>query len=146
MATGGTITATYNGKPLAVLQDLIRARSVYLHQTMDKAADATAVTVLKSLRVLTKVAKLAAKKAQLQRENNLYIGFIGVKGKQRTNNQACIRYRGGQRFTPKASERVVHFPDEVMANPKAAHVYSCFLWNGDKRRKYYIAALTKGAA
>ena len=51
-----SISATYNGGPLEVLSRLISKREAVLRETMKDAVTATAITVVKSLRALTKTA------------------------------------------------------------------------------------------
>ena len=48
------LTATYMGKPLDVLNDLIRKRAELLGQSLRDATVATAITALKSIRSQTK--------------------------------------------------------------------------------------------
>lgn len=49
-----TYNATYNGQPLSVLAELIAKRRELMHETAKDAVVATGITVLKSLRALTK--------------------------------------------------------------------------------------------
>ena len=48
------VTMDYNGKPLDVLNDLIRKRSELLGKSLRDSVVATAITALKSIRAQTK--------------------------------------------------------------------------------------------
>lgn len=48
------LTATYMGKPLDVLNDLIRKRAELLGKSLRDSVVATAITALKSIRAQTK--------------------------------------------------------------------------------------------
>lgn len=75
------MTANYEGKPLAVLSDLIRQRQKYLGESAQDAVIATGIDALLSIRALTKVAKKRIPKSDVRfgREDPQYI--TGTRGK-----------------------------------------------------------------
>lgn len=69
-----SLNATFDGKPLAVLSELIAKRGEILGETVSHAVKATAITVLKSLRADTRIApKKASQKSFMVSDT----GFVG---------------------------------------------------------------------
>lgn len=73
---------TYEGKPIEVLEQLIEERKALLGETYKDAVTATAITVLKSLRADTKIAKKKAPKSSyIITDTGWYGGWECVGGK-----------------------------------------------------------------
>ncbi len=82
-------------KPLTVLQDLIKKRQRWLHETYDDAVIATAITALQSIRVATRKrrkkekVKLGSVRAEIRRRTDVHTGY------RTKTHQRC--YRAGER-------------------------------------------------
>ena len=71
---------TFEGKPMEVLYDLIDKRQAILGETYKQAVTATTITVLKSLRADTKVAKKTAPKSSYRITDTGWVGGWERKG------------------------------------------------------------------
>lgn len=110
--------ATYEGKPIEVLNQLIKERSEYLNQSVKKSAIAVAINALKSLRAQTNDAR-KNRKFKIEIEETQYnVGFDG------NTRRLCLR-NGPLKTSPRVfpQERVV-FNCRGLNNPtKQAQVY-----------------------
>lgn len=83
-----SITATYEGQPLDVLNGLIEKRERWLHETYKQSVSATAITALKSVRALTEthygkeVATITEKDVTLTRRGDIHTSFKGKDHKR----------------------------------------------------------------
>lgn len=134
-------TATYENQPLSKLAELVQARMAYLHQTAAKALDATAVTMLRSLRALTKTAK--ADKIKIEPAEQFVVSFDGEAG--RKPPRPCIRWRGGSRFIMAEGERQVFTP-AALADSRSAKVFTFVLGYGHKVARYWVGAVSAAEA
>lgn len=75
-------SCTYEGKPIEVLEQLIEKRKELLGEAYRDAITATAITVLKSLRADTKIAKKKAPKSSYTvTDTGWYGGWERIGGK-----------------------------------------------------------------
>ena len=79
-----TISMTYEGKPMSVLNDLIEKRQKYLGETVRDSVIATAILCVKSLRADTKSGKKQAKNSDVEvTDTGWSAGWIREGGKYR---------------------------------------------------------------
>lgn len=78
---GVTCNATFDGKPLAVLSDLLKERQRILGESAKDAVVATGIDVLVSLRALTKTAKKRIPKADVRFGESEPKYITGTKGR-----------------------------------------------------------------
>ena len=75
-----SMTATFDGKPLSVLSELIAKRGEILGETVSYAVKATAITVLKSLRADTRIAPKKANQKSFMVSDTGFVGGWERKG------------------------------------------------------------------
>lgn len=74
---------TSRGEPYTALDKVIRLRREKLHETAEDAVVATMITVLRSIRAATMVAKPMRFKAQFGTTSNWFAGWATIGGKRR---------------------------------------------------------------
>lgn len=101
MTTEVTIDATYGGKPLEVLADLVAKREKYLkHETTENAMRATAINILSSIKARTKVAdpkKAGEFGVGVMPAPGVVAGFKGISGT--TKAKRVVREIGGHEMS-----------------------------------------------
>jgi hypothetical protein len=84
-----TISMTYEGKPMSVLNDLIEKRQKYLGETVRDSVIATAILCVKSLRADTRNGKKQAKNSDVEVTDT---GWVGGWMREGAKKWRCARY------------------------------------------------------
>ena len=84
-----TVSMNYEGKPMAVLHDLIEKRQKYLGETVRDSVIATAILTVKSLRADTKQGKKQAKNSDVEVTDT---GWVGGWAREGSRVWRCARY------------------------------------------------------
>jgi hypothetical protein len=80
MSADVSVSTTYNGKPLAVLAELIRQRQKYMGEDAKDAAAAMAINVCLSLRADTRVASARGKQLRIRRNASFAPAWASTPG------------------------------------------------------------------
>jgi len=129
------LKVTYEGKPLEVLNELIRKRSEVMRQCTANAVAGTMVNVLKSLRAETKNAVNTKKFDVKVEDTGFYGGFSNAERKR------CVR-AGVSAYSPKVDlGRVVWLTWDRPAQSQC-HIYKV---TNEQNRVYYVGARTATA-
>lgn len=128
-----------DGTPLKDFGKIIQSRMKYLDETARDSIAACAVTFLKSLRTVTRVAKVSSIKVSVKNDASLYPSFSTRGG----HKILCVRHTGSKaRYD--GDERIVS-----AGKPEKMQSWGVFRWtdNGDgKLRNYIIVAPSQSAA
>lgn len=130
--SGFTIKATVgNGHTMEEFMKVLDKRNQYLEETSHASITASALDILRSIRVETMIAKLASTKTDnVKPYPALQLSFRTLG----TKKVPCLR-NGKTRYIKQASERIVFESVE-----KGAKVYVWEYIRGEKKNIYYIVA------
>lgn len=138
-----SLKATYEGKPLSVLSELIQKRQEWLHEGYKDAVAATAINALRSIRAITKThygkqnINIGNSSISISRRNDIHPSFSGADHKR------C--FRAGSKVA-KNAPRVdlgVHCVQLVPPDAKAwqlASVWSVKLSKEQSKKWYHQPA------
>jgi len=145
-----SMTATFDGKPLSVLSDLIVKRGEILGETLSHAVKATAITVLKSLRADT---RMAPKKASPKSFRISDTGFVGGWERKGGKIRRVVR-TSSARNASKVSIRPVNLAGQRYERGESVRVYRIvpthgenMLWDKSRNRGcWYVFAKSEKVA
>ncbi len=145
-----SMTATFEGKPLSVLSELIAKRGEILGETVSHAVKATAITVLKSLRADTRMApKRASRKSFRISDTGLVGGWERSGGKIRR-----VVRTSGARNAARVNIRPVNLAGQRYERGENVKVYRIvpvhgegMLWDKSKNKGcWYVFAKSEKVA
>lgn len=121
-----------DGQTLDEFQKILDLRVKYLHQTSRESIVASAISVLKSIRVVTKRVKPSKIKKEIKLDGTLYPSYTGGKKKQ-----PCVRYVGsGLRYS--GQERLYIYDNSVKFDNAFVYRWTFETFKGP--RQYLIIA------
>lgn len=128
-----------NGATLQQFGKIISERMKWMHETARDSIAACAINMLKSIRTVTKVAKLSSIKVDVKVDAALYPSYTTLSSKK----QPCVRFKGSKKRY-LGNERLV-FAD------KPAEIQTWFVYRftdnlSPKLTSYLIVAPSLGAA
>lgn len=124
-----------NGATLKQFGEILQKRMQYMNETARGSIAACALQVLRSIRTVTKVAKLTGIKPTLNTENGLYPSWTTKAGKR----NVCLRIKGSnQRYT--GNEKLILAQTPTKGMEKLWKVYSFIDEFSKKKKKYMLAA------
>ena len=127
-----------SGDGINALSNIISQRMKYLGETARNSIAATAITVLRSLRTITKVAKPSSIKVEVKKEGGLYPSCYSV-GKTK---KLCLRITG--------TKNRYYGPETIIGTEKqplkTQSVYRYTYEKNGKKKEYLIIAGSMGQA
>lgn len=133
------VNASWGGKTLQDFCKVLQQRMKWMNETARDSIAACAIQVLKSIRTVTKVAKLSTIKVKVEHENNLYPSFTTESAKKKL----CVRVKGSN-YRWYGKERVI--PVDGKIDSKVWNVYRFKDVLSSKQTEYLIVAPTLQAA
>lgn len=132
-----TVQATFgNGQSLDVLSDLIKVREKYFKETAKQAVTSIAITVMKSIRAATSIAKLHKDEIELETTT-----FKASTYKEGDKKIPCLRYCGNARFYPTKGEQVIIWTGDCKGvKMYSLQVYWLNVKYSKKKKTYLIVA------
>ena len=130
-----------NGVTLNKFAEILQQRMQYMNETARDSVVACALQALRSIRTVTKVAKLKGIKPALKLENTLYPSWTYKSGKK----GVCLRIKGSnQRYL--GAEKLIFAQQPTKAMEKLWKVYSFIDENSKSKKKYMVAAPNQAIA
>ncbi len=124
-----------NGTTLKQFGEILQKRIEYLNESARGSITACALQVLRSIRTVTKVAKLKNIKPTLKIENALYPSWMTRSGKK----NVCLRIKGSnQRYV--GTEKLIFAQNPTRGMDKTWKVYSFADEFSKNKKKYLLAA------
>lgn len=115
-----TISMTYEGKPMSVLNDLIEKRQKYLGETVRDSVIATAILCVKSLRADTRNGKKQAKNSDVEVTDT---GWVGGWMREGARKWRCARYSAAPGAHRVRGVRPVNLAGQQYAKGEKVKVY-----------------------
>ena len=145
-----SMTATFDGKPLSVLSELIAKRGEILGETVSHAVKATAITVLKSLRADTRIAPRKASQKSFHISDT---GFVGSWERKGGKIRRVVR-TSNARNAAKVSIHPVNLAGQRYEKGESVKVFKIMpthgermLWNKTRNRGcWYVFAKSEKVA
>lgn len=139
MATIQINTTWANNKTLADFAKVLKQRMTYMNETARSSIAACALQVLRSIRAVTRVAKLSTIKVKVEVDTTLYPSYTTKSA----HKKLCARWRGSDyRYTGKEPLVVAGSP----SNLKTWQIYRFKDMLSNKQTEYLIAAPSPSAA
>ena len=137
---GVSINASFaNGSTLSKFSEIIAERMKWMNETARDSIAACAITVLKSIRTATKVAKPSSIKVDVKVDSSLYPSYTT----QSSGKKLCVRFMGSKkRYLGDEKLRVTGAPSEL----KTWHVFRFTDTLSPKLTQYLIVAPSLSAA
>lgn len=128
-----TINGDVEGKTLEEFGKLIEQRKKWLGETTIQSLSAIAITILKSIRAVTKVANPRKFNVDLKEASNLFHGLQSLGGKK----VPCLRVKGSKVRYQLQQDEVFIVVDRITA-PKVEN--KVFKWKRRSGKIYYLSA------